>query len=161
MSLIAGPPAADDALLARMLTDVCLPYATRAQTFEKSIRVARDLRFRRPVGDAAPLEEWASEVVLVSADGVWRLKIEEGSIEEGEVAAYATTCTISSRRASARELADMGRRAFGDEARWTSPRTNAWRWDRRVARPEENGLAVEVAEQQGERPTMTVRGSYY
>jgi len=64
-------------------------------------------------------------------------------------------------RASARQLADLGRRAFRDERYWTSPPDNAWRWDRRSAYPDEYGLAVEVREQAGERPTMTVRGSYY
>jgi hypothetical protein len=155
------PVAAQEAAPIGLLTEVCLPYASRAQTFEQSIRVARDLEFRRPVNDTAPLDEWATEIVLVSRDGVWRVKIEEGSAERDGRPAYEASCTISSRRASARELADLGRRAFGDRTRWTSPANNAWRWDRRTAHPEEYGLAVEVAEQPGQRPTMTVRGSYY
>ena len=144
-----------------LLTDVCLPYAGRAQSFEKSIRAARDLEFRRPVNDTAPLEEWASEIVMVSKDGVWRVEIGEGTIEDGERAVYEARCVISSSRASARELANLGRRAFNDRSYWTSPADNPWRWDRRSAYPEEYGLAVEVSEQPGERPTMTVRGSYY
>lgn len=157
----AAPVAAQDAVPAGLLTEVCLPYANRAQSFERSIRAARDLEFRRPVNDTAPLEEWASEVTMVSNDGVWRVRIEEGSVEREARPAYEVSCTISSSRASARELADLGRRAFGDRTRWTSPPENPWRWDRRSAHPDEYGLAVEVAEQPGERPTMTVRGSYY
>lgn len=158
---ISAPLAAQEAVPAGLLTEVCLPYANRAQTFERAIRAARELKFRRPVNDSAPLEEWASEVTLVSSDGVWRVKIEEGSVERDERPAYEASCTIWSSRASARELADLGRRAFRDPRYWTSPPDNARRWDRRSAYPDEYGLAVTVSEQPGERPTMTVRGSYY
>ena len=157
----ALPAAAQEAVPAGLLTEVCLPYANRAQSFERSIRVARDLEFRRPVNDTAPLDEWASEITMVSKDGAWRVQIEEGTVEHGERAAYEASCTISSSRASARELADLGRRAFRDPAYWTTPADNPWRWNRRSAHPEEYGLAVEVAEAPGERPTMTVTGSYY
>lgn len=157
----AAPVAAQEFVPIGLLTEVCLPYANRARTFERSIRAARDLEFRRPVNDTAPLDEWASEITLVSKDGVWRVKIEEGTVERGGRAAYEASCTISSSRASARELADLGRRAFRDRAYWTTPPDNAWRWDRRSSAPEEYGLAVEVAEEAGARPTMTVRGSYY
>jgi hypothetical protein len=159
--LVATPVAAQEAVPAGLLTEVCLPYANRAQTFERSIRAARALKFRRPVNDTAPLEEWASEITMVSRDGVWRVRIEEGTVERGERAPYEASCTISSSRASARELADLGRRAFRDSRYWTTPPGNAWRWDRRSANPDEYGLAVEVNEQAGDRPTMTVRGSYY
>ncbi len=159
--LVAGPVTAQEAVPAGLLTEVCLPYANRAQTFERSIRAARDLEFRRPVNDTAPLEEWASEITMVSKDGAWRVRIEEGTVERGDRAPYEASCTISSSRASARELADLGRRAFRDRQYWTTPPDNAWRWDRRTAHPDEYGLAVEVAEEPGERPTMTVRGSYY
>ena len=158
---VSTPLAAQDAVPAGLLTEVCLPYANRAQTFERSIRAARELEFRRPVNDTAPLDEWASEITMVSNDGVWRVRIEEGSVERDARQAYEVSCVISSSRASARELADLGRRAFRDERYWTSPPDNAWRWDRRSAYPDEYGLAVEVREQAGERPTMTVRGSYY
>jgi hypothetical protein len=158
---VAFPVAAQEAVPAGLLTEVCLPYANRAQTFERAIRAARELQFRRPVNDTAPLDEWASEVTLVSSDGVWRVKIEEGSVERDQRPAYEASCTISSSRASARELADLGRRAFRDPRYWTSPPNNQWRWDRRSAYPDEYGLAVEVTEQPGARPTMTVRGSYY
>ena len=159
--VIAAPAAAQEAVPAGLLTEVCLPYANRAQSFERSIRAARNLEFRRPVNDTAPLDEWASEVTMVSNDGVWRVRIEEGTVERGERAPYEASCTISSSRASARELADLGRRAFRDPAYWTTPPDNAWRWDRRSTHPDEYGLAVEVSEQPGQRPTMTVRGSYY
>jgi hypothetical protein len=145
---VAFPVAAQEAVPAGLLTEVCLPYA-------------RELQFRRPVNDTAPLDEWASEVTLVSSDGVWRVKIEEGSVERDQRPAYEASCTISSSRASARELADLGRRAFRDPRYWTSPPNNQWRWDRRSAYPDEYCLAVEVTEQPGARPTMTVRGSYY
>lgn len=158
---LAAPVAAQDAVPAGLLTEVCLPYANRAQTFERSIRAARELEFRRPVNDTAPLDEWASEITMVSSDGVWRVKIEEGSVERDQRPAYEVGCTISSSRASARELADLGRRAFRDPRYWTSPPDNAWRWDRRSAYPDEYGLAVEVTEQPDQRPAMTVRGTYY
>jgi len=158
---VATPLAAQDAIAAGLLTEVCLPYANRAQSLERSIRAARELAFRRPVNDTAPLDEWASEITMVSSDGVWRVRIEEGSVERDARPAYEASCTISSSRASARELADLGRRAFHDDRYWTTPPGNARRWDRRSAHPDEYGLAVEVSEQPGERPTMTVRGSYY
>ena len=84
LTSVAAPLAAQEAVLGSLLTEVCLPYANRAQTFEKAIRAARDLQFRRPVGDTAPLDEWASEIDLVSQDGIWRVRIEEGTVEYGE-----------------------------------------------------------------------------
>lgn len=145
----------------RTLTEVCLPYATRARSFEKSIRAARDLGYRRPIGDNAPLEDWASEIDLISADGNWRIRIEEGTIEQGDSSVYAASCTMSSRHASARELADLGRRAFGDPDRWSSPPDNPRRWERRTPRPDERRLSVEVAEPADQLPTMTITGSYF
>ncbi len=158
---MAAPAAAQEAVPIGLLTEVCLPYANRAQTFERSIRAAREMDFRRPVNDTAPLDEWASEVTLVSSDGAWRVKIEEGTVERDARLAYEASCTISSRRASARQLADLGRRAFRDRRYWTTPPGNPWRWDRRSAYPDEYGLAIEVTDEAGERPSMTVRGSYY
>jgi hypothetical protein len=35
LASIAAPVAAQDAVLAELLTDVCLPYANRAQSFER------------------------------------------------------------------------------------------------------------------------------
>lgn len=161
LSLTAVPAAAQEWLAARTLTEVCLPYANRAQSFERSIRSARDLEFRRPVGDTTPLDEWASEVDLVSRDGSWRLRIEEGSVERDGVPAYAASCTLSSHRTSARELADLGRRAFRNEEYWTRSSGDAWRWDRRHAHPDEYALTVEVSEQDGARPAMVVTGAYF
>lgn len=152
---------AQELLVARMLTDVCLPYATRATSFEQSIRAARDLQFRRPTGDNAPLEDWASEIDLISRDGNWRIHLEEGSLEEGDSSVYAASCTISSRHASERELADLGRRAFGDPARWSTSPGKPSRWDRRTARPEEYRLSVEVAAPADAPPRMTITGLYY
>lgn len=144
-----------------MLTEVCLPYATRAQSFEKSIRAARDLEFRRPAGSDAPLEDWASEIDLISSDGNWRLRIEEGTLEQDDGSVYAASCTISSRHASVRELTDLGRRAFGDPARWSFSPDNPRRWERRTPRPEERRLSVEVAEPADRFPTLTITGFYY
>ncbi len=157
---VTGAPAmAQDMLVARALTDVCLPYAGRARSFEKAVQAARNLEFRRPIGDNAPLEEWASEIELVSNDGIWRLKIEEGTREEGDAEVYAVGCTLSSRRASARELSLLARRAFGNPQRWTT--VSPGRWDRLTARPEEQRMVVEVSERADERPAMTITGFYY
>lgn len=147
--------------MARMLTQVCLPYATGRQGFEKSIRAARDLEFRRPSGSNAPLEDWTSEIDLISSDGEWRIRIEEGPVAQSDSQAYAASCTISSRHASVRDLADLGRRAFGDPARWSTSPDNPRRWERRTPRPEEYRLSVEVAEPAEQRPTMTITGVYY
>lgn len=159
--MMGAPAAAQVPVPVSLLTNVCLPYASRSLTFEKSIRAARDLEFRRPVNDRAPMEDWASEVTLVSNDGVWQVRLEEGSIEFDNGSYYFASCTISSRRTTARALADLGRRAFRNPAHWTSPGDNPWRWDRRSAYPDEYGLAVEVSDRLGEHPTMTVKGSYY
>lgn len=161
LCLMGAPAVAQELLVARMLTQVCLPYATRAQSFEKAIRAARDLAFRRPTGNNEPLDEWASEIDLISEDGNWRIRIEEGSVEQGEVSVYAASCVISSRHASARELTDLGRRAFGDPERWSSSPANPRRWERRTPRPDEYRLAVEVAEPAEQLPTMTITGFYY
>lgn len=167
-SLVAGlflfaapaPANAQDVLTARVLIDVCLPYASRSKSFEKAIRSARDLEFRRPHGDQAPLDEWASEIEMVSRDGVWRLRIEEGSVEIGETQAYAVTCSISSGRASARELGNLGRRAFGNERFWSED-DSLRQWDRRTSRPEEHRMEVRVTEEPGERPVLSIRGLYF
>lgn len=159
--LPGGPAAAQVAVPAGLLTEVCLPYANRSQSFERSISAARAMEFRRSVNDTAPLDEWASEITMLSKDGVWRVRIEEGTVEHGERAVYEVSCTISSSRSSARELANLGRRAFNNFTYWTSPPDNPRRWDRRSAYPDEYGLTVEVSEGSGERPAITVRGSYY
>jgi hypothetical protein len=157
-----APAMAQDPLTARELVDVCLPYAQRSQSFEKAIRAARNLEFRRPVNDQTPLDEWASEVELVSKDGTWRLRIEEGTVELGEdIQAYGSGCSLSSTRASARQLADLGRRAFGDEHYWTNDGDAARNWSRRTSRPDEYRLEARVTEEPGQRPALTVQGLYF
>lgn len=168
-SLVAGlaltaapaPVAAQDVLTARILVDVCLPYANRQQSFEKAIRAARDLRFRRPVDDQAPLDEWASEVEMVSRDGTWRLRLEEGSVQVGERDAYTVTCSLSSSRASARELSDLGRRAFRNERYWMSDDGELRAWDRRTSNPDARQLQVRVVEEPGVRPALSIQGIYF
>ncbi len=145
----------------RALVDVCLPYATRSLSFEKSIRAARLLDFRRPANNGGPLDEWASTVDLISNDGNWRIRIEEGSREDGEAPVYAASCSLSSRHASARELGDLGRRAFNNPEQWTTSADNRWRWERRTRRPREYRLAVEVTEPEEQLPMLTVTGFYY
>jgi hypothetical protein len=158
----ATPAAAQQNLTNRVLVDVCLPYANRAQSFEKTIRAARELRFRRPADErGVPLEEFASEVKLVSLDGTWRLHIEEGTVEIGDAEVYAVTCALSSTRASARELADLGRRAFRNERYWTTDQTAPNQWDRRVRNPDERRLEIRIIEEHGERPALSIRGLYF
>lgn len=158
----AGPASAQQNLTGRVLVDVCLPYANRRQSFEKSIRAARALRFRRPAAERdVPLEEFASEVNLISQDGAWRLRLEEGTIEIGETQVYTVTCALSSSRASARELADLGRRAFGNERYWSTDQSAPNQWDRRTANPDDFRLEVRVVEEDGARPALTIRGLYY
>lgn len=163
--LLAATPApgstADDRLTARVVVDVCLPYAQRSKSFEKAVQAARDLDFRRLVGDQAPLDEWASEVDLVSRDGVWRLRLEEGTVDHGDGQAYATACSLSSRRASANELTGLGRRAFGDPRRWDAEGEDARTWSRRVSRPDEYRIEARVTDEAGQRPTLVIRGLYF
>jgi len=161
LCLVSAPAAAQDAVAVRALVDVCLPYATRSRSLEKSIRAARVLDFRRPVDDRAPLDEWATEINLISNDGNWRIRIEEGSREDGAASVYAASCSISSRHASARDLGDLGRRAFNNPAQWTVSADNRWRWERRTRRPEEYRLSAEVAEPAEQLPTLTITGFFY
>lgn len=153
--------AADDHLTARVLVDVCLPYAQRSKSFEKAIQSARELDFRRPVGDQAPLDEWASEVDLVSRDGVWLLRLEEGTVEDGGSQAYAAGCSLSSRRASANELTGLGRRAFGDPRRWSTGGDDARTWSRRSERADEYRIEARIRDVEGERPALVIRGLYF
>ena len=166
LSLVAPPTAMaqDTPFTARVLTEVCLPYANRQQSFEKAIRNARDLHFRRPVNDQAPLDEWASEINLVSQDGVWRLRLEENTIDlDEERQAYAVSCSLSSSRASARELADFGRRAFRNDHYWDIPEGDAREWRRRTRDPDLYQLNVRVTEGAGEdgRPVLLIQGLYF
>jgi hypothetical protein len=162
VSAPATPAKAQQNLTGRILVEVCLPYATRGKSFEKAIAAARELRFRRPANERGqPLEEFASEVNLVSHDGTWRLRLEEGTIEDGEAQVYTVTCALSSTRAGARELADLGRRAFGDDRYWNTDESAPRQWDRRTRNPDEYRLEVRVVEEDGARPALTIRGLYY
>lgn len=156
-----APAAANDLFAGLVVARVCLPYASRTKTFEAAIRAARDMEFRRPAGDRRPLEEWASEVEMVSKDGRWRLRLEEGTVEENGAEAYAVTCGISSNLASSRELGQTARLIVGRNANWTQRTDTPWRWERRTARPEEVALRLDVTETPGERPMLTARGFYF
>ena len=161
VSSAPAPAAAQDIFAGFVVARVCLPYASRAKSFENAIRAARDLEFRRPAGDNAPLEDWASEVELVSKDGRWRLRIEEGTVSEGDVEVYSVTCGVSSNQASARELARVAGLIVGDNPRWSRPPDTPWRWDRRTSRPDEVAIRIDVTEAPGERPVLAARGLYY
>lgn len=158
----AVPATAEENLTGRVVADICLPYASRALSFEKAIRAARDLKFRRPYAERdAPLEEYASEVNLISNDGSWRIRLEEGTNEDDARSPYYLSCALSSTRASANELADLGRRAFRDDRYWTTEEATPRLWLRRERHPEERRLDARVVEQAGERPALTIRGQYY
>ena len=161
-SLPATPVAAQENLTGRVLAEICLPYANRAQSFEKAIRTAREMKFRRPANQRdMPLDEYASEIDLVSRDGTWRIRLEEGTVELGDSEVYAVSCSLSSTRASANELADLGRRAFRNERYWSTDQTAPNQWDRRGANSDERRLEVRVIEENGERPSLTIRGLYF
>jgi hypothetical protein len=156
------PPAvAQDIFAGFVVARICLPYASRAKTFEGTIRAARDMEFRRPAGDRAPLEEWASEVELISKDGRWRLRIEEGSVEQDGVEVYAVTCGVSSRQSSSRELGQVARQMVGRSPLWTQQPDTPWRWDRRTVRSQEYALRIDVTETPGEQPVLAARGFYF
>ena len=162
IALVAGLPPrtaqAQDPALIHALAQVCLPYAQRSHSFEKAIQVARYAGFRRPVGDTARLEDFASTVEMVSRDGVWRLKLEEGSRDFEGREVYAAECRLSSRRSGIRELSNIARRAFRNPQRWSRP--DERRWDRRTPRPEENKLIVRVIGGEGAPPEMIITGYY-
>jgi len=155
------PAEADENFPGFVVARVCLPYASRAKTFENAIRAARDMEFRRPAGDRAPLEEWASEIELISKDGRWRLRIEEGTVEEDGAEVYAVTCGISSNLVSGRTLGAVARRMVGRSPLWDQQPDTPWRWDRRTSRSAEFSLRIDVTETPGERPVLAARGFYY
>lgn len=155
------PASALDLFPGFVVARVCLPYASRAKTFESAMRAARDMEFRRPAGDRRPLEEWASEVEMISRDGRWRLLIEEGTVEENGVEAYTLTCGVSSNLASGRELARVARRMVGGSPLWAEQPATPWRWDRRTTRSSEYALRIDVTEVPGQRPVLAARGVYY
>ena len=57
---VALPLSAQEAVPAGLLTEVCLPFANRALTLERSVKAARELEFRRPVNDTALCQWWFS-----------------------------------------------------------------------------------------------------
>ena len=152
----AAPVAAQDVDPGQVLSRVCLPYAMRAATFEKAIRLARDLEFQRPAG-APALEEWSSDVELVSRDGIWRMKLEEGTITEGDADVYSVSCSLWSSRASATELARLIDRALSSDPRWTQGDTVRWRRDRASG---ESSLLIDIKEPEGRRPILSATGVY-
>ena len=119
------------------------------------------MEFRRPVGDTAPLDEWASEVEMVSKDGRWRLRIEEGTVTEGDTDVYSVTCGVWSDRATTRELTRVAGLIVHGSPLWSQPPEQPGRWDRRTAHPDEIALRIDVTEKPGERPVLAARGSYY
>lgn len=153
--------AADDMFAGFVMARVCLPYATRARTFEGAMRAAREMEFRRPAGDRAPLEDWASEVNMVSKDGRWRLRLEEGTVEESGRETYAVTCSLSSNLAGGAQLSRIARLVVGRSPQWSQNLHNPWRWDRRTARPEEYALRLDVTEATDRRPVLAARAFYY
>ncbi len=156
-----SPAGAQENFPGFVVARVCLPYASRAKSFEDAIRAARDMDFRRPAGDRAPLEEWASSVDMVSEDGRWRLRIEEGSVEENGVDVYAVTCGVSSNLVGSRTLAQVARRMVGASPLWIQQPEAPWRWDRRTTRSTEYSLRIDVTEAAGARPVLAARGFYY
>lgn len=160
-SVPASTASAQENLTGRVVADICLPYATRALSFEKAMRVARDLKFRRPYAERGEvMEEYASEVNLISNDGAWRIRLEEGTNEDDARTPYYLSCALSSTRASANELAALGRRAFRDD-HWTTDASAPRTWVLRERRPSERRVDARVTEQPGERPALTIRGQYY
>lgn len=158
---LPAPARAQDIFAGFVMARICLPYASRAKTFEGAIRAARDMEFRRPTGDRRPLEEWASEVELVSKDGRWRLRIEEGTVTVGDTEAYQVVCGVSSRNSSARELGEVARLVVRGSPLWTQAADEPWRWDRRTNRPDEFALRIDVTQAADARPVLAARGSYY
>ena len=162
--MIASAPAparAQDIFAGFVVARVCLPYASRAKTFEGAIRAARDMDFRRPAGSREALDDWQTAVELVSRDGRWRLHIEEGTVTENGVDVYSVWCGISSNQTSARELGQVARLIVRGNLLWTQPEGQPWRWDRRTPHPDEYAIRIDVTEEPGQRAMLAARGSYF
>lgn len=158
---VPAPARSQDIFAGFVVARVCLPYASRAKSFESAIRAARDMGFRRPDGDNAPLDDWASEIEMVHRDGRWRLRIEESTVTEGDADVYSVRCGLWSNNASARELGQVARLMVGNHVQWSRNETDPWRWDRRMSRPEQSALRIDVTEEAGRRPVLAARGFYY
>lgn len=162
--MIASAPAparAQDIFAGFVVARVCLPYASRAKTFEAAIRAARDMEFRHSAGGRTAVDEWATAIELVSKDGRWRLRIEEGTVTENGVDVYSVTCGISSNQASGRELGQVARLIVRGNPLWSQPEGSPWRWDRRTPHPDEYALRIDVTEEPGQRAVLAARGSYF
>ena len=120
------------------------------------MRHAEDMRFGRPP-ESAPLEDYASEVELVSRDGIWRIRLEEGTVTRGDRDLYALTCSLSSKRASATELEVLIDRALSGNPRWTQGGGGA-RWHRPYS--DGSSMVIDVNEPEGQRPALGVTGLY-
>jgi hypothetical protein len=162
--MIASAPAparAQDIFAGFVVARVCLPYASRAKTFEAAIRAARDMEFRHSAGGRTAVDEWETAIELVSKDGRWRLRIEEGTVTENGVDVYSVTCGISSNQASGRELGQVARLIVRGNPLWSQPEGSPWRWDRRTPHPDEYALRIDVTEEPGQRAVLAARGSYF
>lgn len=146
---------AQDVDPAQVLSRVCVSYANRSASFEKAIRNATDLRFRRPL-NSVPLEDYASEVDMISHDGVWRLRLEEGTVTRDDRDLYVVNCSLSSTRASISRLAATIDRVLGRDPVWAKEGQSDWE------RPHSDGssLTITVNEPEDQRPTLTVMGLY-
>jgi len=161
VSVGPAPARAQDIYAGLVVARVCLPYASRAKTFEAAIRAARDMQFRRPTAATAPADEWATEIELVSHDGRWRLRIEEGTVTEGDRDVYAVTCGVSSSQSSARELGQVAELMLKGNPLWSQPEGAPWRWDRRTPAPDQYAIRIDVTGEPGQNPVLAARGSYY
>ena len=163
--IVASAPApaqAQDIFAGFVVSRVCLPYASRAKTFESAIRAARDMNFRRPIAATEqPVDEWATEIELVSQDGRWRLHIEEGTVTEGERDVYRVTCEVSSNQASARELGQVAQLMLRGNPQWSPPAATPLRWDRITRNPNDYALRIDVTEEPGQNAVLAARGFYY
>lgn len=153
---IAMPTYAQDVDPAQVLSRVCVPYASRSASFERAIRHASDLRFGRPPY-SAPLEDYASEVDMISHDGIWRIRLEEGTVTRGDRDVYALTCSLSSKRASATQLGRLIDDALSGNPRWTQGGGGA-RWEHRYE--DDASIVIDVKEPEGQRPALGVTGLY-
>jgi hypothetical protein len=157
-ALLSAPPVqAQTVDPAVVLNRVCLPYAGRSASFERAVRVARDLRFGQPAG-SPPLDDYASEVELTSNDGVWRIRLEERTVTRGDRDAYALTCALSSERASVTDLGRLIDGVVNGNARWTAG-GNGVRWQRQGS--DDALTEVVVKEPDGQRPVLDVTGLYF
>lgn len=155
--LSAQPVHAQTVDPAAVLNRVCLPYAGRSASFERTMRNARDLRFGQPAG-SPPLDDYASEVELTSNDGVWRIRLEERTVTRGDRDAYALTCSLSSERASATDLGRLIDGVLSSNPRWTAG-SGGVRWQRQSS--DDDLTVAEVREQDGQRPVLDVTGLYF